>query len=49
MYDTTTNTFMGELDNLLGPVLKSLVHSIILREQTLFQEKRIGTGMILRL
>ena len=28
-------TFMGELDNLLGKILKSLVHSLILREQAL--------------
>ena len=33
VYDTIRNT---ELDNLLGEVLKSLVHSIILRERALF-------------
>ena len=29
VYDSIRNTFMGELDNLMGGVLKSLVHSII--------------------
>ena len=37
VYDTIRNIiFMGELDNLLGASLKSLVLSIILREQALF-------------
>ena len=36
MYDTIRSTFMGEIDNLLGVRLKSIVHSIVLREQALF-------------
>ena len=45
VYATIRNTSMGELDNLLGGVLKSLVHSIILREQLGW---RFGTGMIIK-
>ena len=36
VYDNIRNTFMGELDKLLGGVLRSLVHLIILIGRALF-------------
>ena len=49
VYDTIRNTFMGKLKNLLGGILKNLVHLIMLKKRGLFWGVRIGTGVILRL